>query len=62
MNGKKTEFIFSNEHIIIPERHISKGKNVLEIEFIAGNQSLNRREDLLYTLLVPDRSRTLFPC
>ncbi|NTU95173.1 MAG: aminopeptidase, partial [Bacteroidales bacterium] len=62
VNGKKAEFIFSNEHIIIPERHISKGKNVLEIEFIAGNQSLNRREDLLYTLLVPDRSRTLFPC
>ena len=62
VNGKKAEFIFSNEHVIIPERHILKGKNVLKIEFIAGNQSLNRREDLLYTLLVPDRSRTLFPC
>jgi aminopeptidase N len=62
VNGKKSEFVFGNEHIIIPAKHISKGKNILEVEFIAGNQSLNRREDLLYTLLVPDRSRTLFPC
>ena len=62
VNGKKSNFSFINEHIVIPAKHILKGNNTFQIEFIAGEQSLNRREDLLYTLLVPDRSRTLFPC
>ena len=34
----------------------------MEIVFIAGDRSLNRNEDYMYTLLVPDRARTLFPC
>ncbi|MEZ7955013.1 MAG: aminopeptidase, partial [Bacteroidales bacterium] len=38
------------------------GKNEIKVDFLAGEQSLNRREDFLYTLLVPDRARTLFPC
>jgi aminopeptidase N len=38
------------------------GNNCLTIEFIAGNGSLNRSEEFLYTLLVPDRASTVFPC
>ena len=38
------------------------GKNELSIAFTAGDQSLNRNEDFLYTLLVPDRASTVFPC
>ena len=38
------------------------GKNTIAISFIAGNLSLNRNDDFLYTLLVPDRASTLFPC
>ena len=38
------------------------GSNKIEVEFIAGEMSLNRNDDYLYTLLVPDRARTLFPC
>ena len=34
----------------------------VKISFTANDQSLNRRDDLFYTLLVPDRARTLFPC
>lgn len=34
----------------------------MTIEFTANDQSLNRRDEFLYTLLVPDRARTLFPC
>ena len=34
----------------------------MSIGFNLDNQSLNRRDDLVYTLLVPDRARTLFPC
>ena len=61
-NGVPTAYKLQNEHIIIPQEAIKEGENTINISFIAGNQSLNRREDLLYTLLVPDRARTVFPC
>ncbi|MCK9627901.1 MAG: M1 family aminopeptidase [Bacteroidales bacterium] len=61
-NGKQARYTFRNEHIVIPASFSLRGENRLSIQFHAGNQSLNRREDLLYTLLVPDRARTLFPC
>lgn len=51
-----------NEHIVIPRRYIRRGENCIAMTFLAGEQSLNRREEFLYTLLVPDRARTLFPC
>ena len=51
-----------DEHIVIPHRFLRKGQNTVAMRFIAGEQSLNRREEFLYTLLVPDRARTLFPC
>ncbi len=62
VNGRDRELEFVNEHIVLPERYMKMGQNVVEIEFRAGEQSLNRRDELLYTLLVPDRARTLFPC
>lgn len=62
VNGTVVEYSFTNEHIIIPSRYIRKGENEVNINFIAGNQSLNRNDDFMYTLLVPDRARTLFPC
>src|SRR6202000_1862465 len=39
-----------------------KGNNTISLRFKAGNAPLNRNNDCLYTLLVPDRARTLFPC
>ncbi|WP_339838338.1 M1 family aminopeptidase [uncultured Maribacter sp.] len=51
-----------NEHIVLSKEHLKKGQNSVTIEFIAGELSLNRNKDYLYTLLVPDRARTLFPC
>lgn len=61
-NGKTIVIRHENEHLIIPSGSLVKGKNTIEIEFIAGNLSLNRNDDFLYTLLVPDRASTLFPC
>ena len=58
---KLPRYEFHNEHIILPEKNIVEGKNNITIKFIAGNQSLNRNDEFLYTLLVPDRARTLFP-
>ncbi len=62
VNGKKELLEVNNEHIILPRKALNRGSNSVVIDFRAGEQSLNRREKLLYTLLVPDRARTLFPC
>ena len=62
VNGEVCGYDFVNEHIIIPRQATRKGENVVEITFTAGEQSLNRNEEYLYTLLVPDRARTVFPC
>jgi len=51
-----------NQHIRIPASCLKERNNVLMLDFTAGDMSLNRSEDYLYTLLVPDRARTLFPC
>ena len=61
-NGKKLSIIHENGHIVIPISALVLGKNTFSISFIAGNLSLNRNDDFLYTLLVPDRASTLFPC
>lgn len=62
VNGRKTAFTYRDEHIVVPKESLRSGQNKVEIAFIAGDQSLNRNDDYLYTLLVPERSRTLFPC
>lgn len=53
------DYKFINEHIIVDGK---EGQNSIKIEFTLPDQSLNRRQEFLYTLLVPDRARTLFPC
>lgn len=62
VNGKAAEYTFTNEHIILSPKLTRQGENEVAIDFIAGDQSLNRNDDFMYTLLVPDRARTLFPC
>ncbi|HUS86874.1 MAG TPA: M1 family aminopeptidase [Bacteroidales bacterium] len=62
VNTKKAEWEFRNEHIIIPQKQLKKGNNSIGISFIAGDMSLNRNEEFLYTLFVPDRACTAFPC
>jgi aminopeptidase N len=62
INGKKSAMKHQKEHLIIDKTKLTLGENVLEIRFDAGETSLNRNEEFLYTLLVPDRASTLFPC
>ena len=61
-NGSTSAYLFQSEHIIVPKSELKLGQNTIEIEFIAGNTSLNRNDEFLYTLFVPDRARTAFPC
>ena len=62
VNDKNIPIIFEKEHIQIAAEFLKKGKNTVVIDFIAGDLSLNRNDEYLYTLLVPDRARTVFPC
>ena len=62
INGRLIAISHQKEHLIIPKKELKLGRNTIEIAFVAGNLSLNRNSDYLYTLLVPDRARTLFPC
>lgn len=61
-NGNESAFRFESEHVVVPKSELIVGQNEVEIEFVAGNTSLNRNDEFLYTLFVPDRARTAFPC
>ena len=59
--GEPVDFEARDEHVILPAEVMSPGHNVVDIEFTAGDGSLNRQDDFLYTLFVPDRARVAVP-
>ena len=62
VNGKTVKTVLLNEHIIIPVRLLVQGKNTITLGGYSGDQALNRHDDYLYTLFVPDHARSVFPC
>ncbi len=62
VNGITVEPVITNGHIVIDARHLARIFNRVEITFRAGDMSLNRNDDYLFTLFVPDRASTAFPC
>lgn len=60
--GDSIPYTFENGHIVVPARYFHRGENQLKLTFDLGDQSLNRQDDFLYTLLVPDRASTAIPC
>jgi aminopeptidase N len=61
VNGEESGYRFTDEHVVFPAKELVTGENEISIEFIAGEGSLNRNPEYLYTLFVPDRARTAFP-
>ncbi len=61
VNGSASDYRFEQEHLIIPADALVTGRNAIEINLVAGDSSLNRNPEFLYTLFVPDRARTAFP-
>lgn len=59
LNGESCNFMVCNEHIVV--RNLPKGENTIYVEFVPASRPLNRRDGFLFTLLVPDRARLLFP-
>jgi aminopeptidase N len=62
VNNKDVPVKLVQEHLIISSEYLHAGKNTISMQFATGNQSLNRNDDYLYALFVPDRARTVFPC
>ncbi len=62
MQGEAVDYQAESEHIVIPAQHFKTGENEVTIQFRAGDMSLNRNEEFLYTLFVPDRAATAIPC
>ena len=61
VSGEPVDFDARGEHVVVPAAAVSPGHNVVRIEFTAGDGPLNRQDDFLYTLFVPDRARAALP-
>jgi aminopeptidase N len=62
VNHKASTVNLQQEHLIIDHHLLKVGNNDIEITFTAGNESLNRNDEYLYSLFVPDHARNTFPC
>jgi aminopeptidase N len=62
VDGSVTPYQITGGHIVIPASRMQVGDNEIEIEFIAGNEALNRNPEYLYSLFVPARAHLAFPC
>ncbi|MEQ1730496.1 MAG: M1 family aminopeptidase [Vicinamibacterales bacterium] len=62
VNGVSTVPSFENEHITVAAGAVVAGENEIRFEFTASELALNRQPDGMYSLFVPARARTVFPC
>lgn len=63
VNGEVANYSWMNGHIYIePNGLVPRQENRVDVSFVASDQALNRSSDFMYTLFVPDRASTAFPC
>lgn len=61
-NGHELEAFIQNGHLTVDKKYLNSGRNELKLSFACPDWSLNRNPEFLYTLFVPDRASTAFPC
>ena len=61
VNGAETAWEPVNDHVVVPAAALAQGANRVELEYTAGDDALNRNDDFLYTLFVPDRAHFSLP-
>jgi len=61
-NAKSSDIAIRNGHLVISKSDLKVGKNEIKLNFTCPDWSLNRNPEFLYTLFVPDRASTAFPC
>ena len=62
VNGALVAWEATHDHVVIPAEALTPGaRNRVNLAFEAGDDALNRNEDFLYTLFVPDRAHFSLP-
>ncbi len=62
VNGAPAGFTTPPDHIVIPTGGLTRGvPQSVGVEFVSTDAALNRQNDFLYALFVPDRASTAFP-
>jgi aminopeptidase N len=61
VNGAAVRWAPKDDHVVMPPDAFRTGENVVEVTYQAGDEALNRSDDFLYTLFVPDRAHFSLP-
>jgi aminopeptidase N len=61
LDGAPVEYALVPDHIVIPAAALTAGEHRVTTAFRSTDAALNRNEDFLYALFVPDRASTAFP-
>ncbi len=61
LDGDSVAFTVPPDHIVIPARALSAGEHTVRVRFRSTDAALNRQDEFLYALFVPDRASTAFP-
>jgi len=61
LDHKPVHYETTNGHIVIPGSELKAGSHTLNLTYRAGDESLNRNKEYLYTLFVPDRASHALP-
>ena len=62
VNGDSVVPELPSGHVVIPAAALRSGANTISLRFASADDALNRNDEFLYTLFVPDRASTAFPC
>ncbi len=60
--GSVAPFTIPDGHVVIDAAALKGGEEDIEIDFVSSDGALNRQPEFLYSLFVPDRAATAFPC
>ncbi len=61
VNGLPARWLPIHDHLAVPSMQLRDGENALRLRFRAGDEALNRNQEFLYTLFVPDRAHFSLP-
>ena len=61
LNGEPVQFNSVPDHIVIPAAALQPGEQSVSVSFQSTDAALNRQQDFMYALFVPDRASTAFP-
>ena len=62
VNGRTVGLLAGRAHLVVPAEFLREGENAIDLRFTAGDASLNRGDEFMYSLFVPSRAHFAFPC